>query len=86
MPFVKGKKLTPDEAIVKSLCPECGKDLTTVNPIAEYNLHWPALPNNPSRKQVEAVRRAGLLQRYIREHNVTTSNMPKPAAPAAPAA
>lgn len=86
MPFVDGKMLTPDEAIAAARCPECGADLTKVNPIAELNSHWTAQPRD-NRQGAEALRRQNLLKAFIEKNHVRTSDMPKPAAPnAAPAA
>jgi hypothetical protein len=84
-PIVDGKELTPDEAIAKNRCPECGVDLTKVNPIAELNSHWQSQQRD-SRQNPEALRRQQLLKDYIKQNNVRTSDMPEPTAkPAEPA-
>jgi hypothetical protein len=77
MPFVNGKKVTPDEAIAAGHCPETGVDLKTVNPIAQLNNLWQAPPPD-GRRGNEARHRRELLQQFIKDHNVRTSNMPKP--------
>ena len=82
MPLVKGKDLTPDEAIAQNRCPECGIDLTKVNPIAELHSHWKTPPPLDSRGD-EPRRRQAMLLKFIADHNVRTSNMPKPAPAAA---
>jgi hypothetical protein len=85
MPYVNGKLITPDEAIAKGLCPETGVDLRTVNPIAQLNRLWQTAPKD-DRRGAEALRRRELLQNFIKEHNVRTSNMPKPQPAKAPTA
>lgn len=85
MPHINGVDLTPDEAIAKGLCPECGRDLRQVNPIAELNSHWKAYPVF-NQDGMEALRRMQLLKDFIEANGVRTSNMPRPKAPnAAPA-
>ena len=87
MPLVKGKLVTPEAAIAQNLCPECGVDLTKVNPIAELKSHWHAQPRD-NRQGAEALRRQNLLKDFIAKNKVRTSNMPPPVpiAAAAPAA
>jgi len=75
MPMVKGKLLTPDEAIEQDLCPECGVSLLDQNPIGHRNTHWLTQPRNDKRG-TEALRRIALFDEYIRVHNVKTSNAP----------
>jgi hypothetical protein len=77
MPLVNGKVLTPDEAIAQHCCPECGADLTNVNPIAELASHWRVTPRD-DRQGKEGLRRRALLQKYIADNKVTTSDQPKP--------
>lgn len=79
MPIVQGKIITPDEAMAMNLCPECGVDLTTVNPIAHRNSHWLTQPKL-DRRGAEALRRRTMLDDFITKHNVRTTNMPKRAA------
>jgi hypothetical protein len=86
MPYVDGKDLTPDEAMEANRCPECGVDLTKVNPIAELNSHWTKEPPN-NRSGDEGRRRREMLREFITKNKVRTSDQPKPAAPnAAPVA
>ena len=75
MPMVKGKLLTPDEAIEQDLCPECGASLLDANPIGHRNTHWFTQPR-ADRKGAEALRRIALFDEYIQRNNVSTSNMP----------
>lgn len=75
MPIVDGKILTPDEAIAANRCPECGADLTKVNPIAELNSHWHVEPPKGHRGD-EARRREKLLTDFIDKNNVGTTNHP----------
>lgn len=79
MPLVNGEELTPDEAMAKNLCPECGADLTKVNPIAERNSHWRRRPNDDADGR-EGLRRMAMLDKFIADNNVGTSDKPKPAA------
>lgn len=85
MPLFQGKYISPDDAMAKGLCPECAVDLRTVNPIAHRRRHWRALPTNDA-KGKEALRRMAMLDDFIIENKVRTSNQPKPKAKPAPAA
>jgi hypothetical protein len=85
MPLVNGKNVTPDEAIAQGRCPECGDDFKATNPIAHRKSHWKTAPP-PNADGDEARRRMALFDKYIVDNNVRTSNMQKPAAPAATAA
>ena len=83
MPLVDGKLVTPAAALAKGLCPECGADLKTHNPIAELHSHWTA--PIPLDKRGDGARlRKAMLMKFIADNNVRTSDQPKPAA-AAPA-
>lgn len=87
MPLVAGKLATPDEAIAKDLCPECGADLTKESPIAHRNTHWKASPPQGPRGN-EARHRMELLDDFIAKNKVVTSTQrarqaAKTAAPAA---
>ena len=82
MPIVDGKMLTPDEAMAAGRCPECGVDLTKVNPIAELKSHWQTEPKD-NRQGAEGLRRMLMLKQYINDHSAGTSN--KPAGPIKPA-
>jgi hypothetical protein len=84
MPLVKGKKLTPDEAIAQDCCPECGRDLKEVNPIAELASHWKTVPKNDSDGK-EGLRRRKLLQDYIARNNVKVADPDAPDEPEKPA-
>jgi hypothetical protein len=77
MPLFEGKDITPDEAIALNRCPECAADLTQVNPIGHRNTHWITQPK-PGRRGEEGLRRMGLLDKFIADNNVRTSNMSKP--------
>jgi hypothetical protein len=86
MPIVNGKMLTPDEAIAQNRCPECGVDLTKVNPIAHSKAHW-RVPPRDDRYGREGLRRQKLLQDFIAKHNIGTTNHPaKPVGTAIPPA
>jgi hypothetical protein len=82
MPLVNGKLITAAEAIAKGLCPETGADLTKVNPIAELRSLWKA-PIPLDKRGDKARERKAMLEKFISDHNVRTTNMPKPAAAAA---
>jgi hypothetical protein len=69
MPLSNGEELTPDEAIAKGCCPECGIDLKTVSPHGELNRHWETQPRD-NRAGAEGLRRMNLLKEYI-------ANLPK---------
>ena len=82
MPLVAGKLITPEAAIAQGLCPECGVDLKKSNPIAELASHWKTTPPNDKRGDKARARKA-LLEKFISDNQVRTTNMPKPAAAAA---
>lgn len=71
MPYVDGVEMTPDQAIAANRCPECGNDLTKVNPVAELNSHWKAYPVNNQDGQ-EALRRRAMLLDFIERNRVKT--------------
>ena len=73
-PIVNEESLTADEAIAKNLCPECGADLTKSSPIGHRNGHWRTLPP-PGVDGDEARRRMGLLDKFIADHNIKTSDV-----------
>jgi hypothetical protein len=79
MPLIKGKVVTPDEAMAQGCCPECGVDLKTVNPIAERASHWKRRPNNDADGE-EGLRRMAMLDDFIVKNEVRTSDKPKPEA------
>lgn len=54
MPNYKGYPVTPDEAVKKGLCAECGCDMTDVDVQSHNAGHWPHTENP------EAKRRAAL--------------------------
>ena len=84
MPIVDGKLITPEEALKRGLSPETGRDLKTVNPIAELNSLWKA-PIPLDKRGDGARKRKAMLEKFIADNNVRTTNMPKPvAATAAP--
>lgn len=72
MPYVNGVEMTPDEAMAANCCPECGRDLTKVNPISELNSHWKAYPVN-NRDGEEALRRRAMLVDFIERNHVKTA-------------
>ena len=79
MPLVEGKDMTPADAIAAGLCPECGQDLKLSNPIAHRKSHWKTMPPL-DRRGDEARARMALLDKFIADNKVRTSNMPPPAA------
>jgi hypothetical protein len=83
MPLVDGQLMSPDDAIAANRCPECGKDLTQVNPIAHRKSHWHRMPNDDVDGQ-EGRRRMALLDDFIVKNKVRTSDQPKPKPNAAP--
>lgn len=83
MPLKDGEYISPDDAISKGLCPECAADLTKINAIAHRASHWYKMPNDDFDGQ-EGRRRMKMLDDYIVEHNVATSDKPKPKPNAAP--
>lgn len=80
MPLVNGQYISPDDAIAKDLCPECGKDLKTVNPLAERRSHWYRMPNDDV-DGAEGRRRIRLFDDYIAAHDFRSSDDPRPAIP-----
>ena len=56
-------KLSPAERMTAALCPECGKDLTGINPEAERDYHWSKKPKNDG-SSVEALARYMMLTNF----------------------
>jgi hypothetical protein len=79
MPLFGDDEITADEAIAKGLCPECGHDFKLENAIAHLNNHWKA-PIPLDKRGDEPRRRQALLEKYIADNNIRTTNMPQPAA------
>jgi hypothetical protein len=77
VPTKDGKYLKPEDAMAQGLCPECGIDLKSVNPIGHLNFHWVAMPRN-DRGGLEALRRRAMLLDYIQKNDIRTSNDPRP--------
>jgi len=86
MPLVDGEMMSPEDAMAANLCPECGRDLRKVNPVAHRKSHWHRRPNDDVDGQ-EGLKRMKMLDDFIVKNNVRTSDQPKPDAPnAAPVA
>ncbi len=64
MPYVNSVLHTPDEAIAKGMCPECGRDLAQSSYQVETMLHWPR-GLDPSECSTEGIQRAALLKTYF---------------------
>lgn len=64
MPYVNNVLHTPDEAIAKGMCPECGRDLAQSSYQVESMLHWPR-GLDPSEASTEAIQRGALLKAYF---------------------
>ena len=77
MPLIDGVEVSPDDAIAKGRCPETGVDLRKVNPIAWRKRLWTTLPPLDKRGD-EARRRMALLDKFIADNKIRTSNMPAP--------
>lgn len=75
MPYINQVLHTPDEAIAKGACPECGRDLGISSYQVETMLHWPR-GLDPSEASTEAIQRAALLKTYF-------DGLANPPAPAA---
>lgn len=78
-PLVGEQTLTPEQAIAQHLCPECGADLKKTNAIAERNRHWRTEPPNGIDGD-EARKRRALLNKYILDNDVKTSDQLEAAA------
>jgi hypothetical protein len=83
MPLVNGKPMSPDDAMKQDRCPECGQDLKESNPIAHLRSHWRSMPRQ-DRDGEEGLRRMTMFKKYIADHDIRTSDMPKKAAPPPP--
>lgn len=46
MPIVDGKIISPDEALARHRCPECGADFKTVSAQGHRQRHWRSQPPN----------------------------------------
>lgn len=79
MPLVNGTLVTAEAALAKGLCPECATDLKKSNPIAELHSHWKA-PIPLDKRGDGARKRKAMLEKFIADNNVRTSDQPKPAA------
>lgn len=79
MPLLGDDDISAEDALAKGLCPECGHDFKAENAIAHLNRHWTA-PIPVDRRGDEPRKRQALLQKYIVDNNVRTTNMPSPAA------
>lgn len=64
MPYVKGRLLTPDEAIKAGYCPECGFDFRTGSASGHRITHWRAEPPKGAVGD-EARRRMKLYDEYL---------------------
>lgn len=62
MPQVGDQSLTPDEALAKDLCPECGRPLAETNPAEHVSAHWPKGAGD------EGHRRAKLILEWEKAH------------------
>lgn len=67
MPLIDGVETSPDDAIAKDCCPECGKDLTKIHARSHRNEHWTG-PVGNAREQQEAHRRIKLFDDYLKAH------------------
>lgn len=74
MPLVKGKLMSPDDAMAAGLCPECGDDLAEQNPLAHRRSHWQKRPNDDEDGK-EGLRRMRMFDKWIADHNVRTTDM-----------
>lgn len=74
MPLVNAKLLTPEEAISANRCPECGGDLTASSPIGHRNAHWRTQPPAGVDGD-EGRKRIALLDQFIADHNIVTSDV-----------
>ncbi|MGA7885879.1 MAG: hypothetical protein WCA44_09060 [Acidobacteriaceae bacterium] len=79
MPLVDGKLMSAQDALAKGLCPECGADFKTENAIAHLNSHWQGFIPVDKRGD-KARQRQAMLQKYVADKNVRTTNMPPPVA------
>lgn len=64
MPYIDRIEHSPDEAIGKGRCPECGRDLAETSAAVEIPTHWPRGLDN-SVASAEAIRRAAMLTGYF---------------------
>ena len=64
MPNVDGQFVTPDVALERDHCPECGADFSEVDAIAHRREHWHvAPPNGPAGE--EGRRRIKMYDAYL---------------------
>src|SRR5580704_12613889 len=62
MPIVKGKPMSPDEAMLLGLCPECGAPVTPRTALNHARSHWNPAVIDPAS---EARRRYDLLAAFV---------------------
>jgi|GEM_PF-2193542 len=80
MPLVKGKLMSPDDAMAAGLCPECGDDLREQNPIAHRASHWQTRPKEDA-DGAEGLRRMRMFDKWIVDNKVRTSDQADPEKP-----
>lgn len=84
MPLKGDKDISAEEAIEQGLCPECGQDLKATSAIGHRNAHWRTQPVN-GRDGDEARKRMALLDKYIADNKIVTSDVAERAAQTAAA-
>lgn len=72
MPLIEGLEVSPDDALKAGKCPECGIDLTKVNPLAHRREHWEVVPRDDRAGQ-EAKRRIALFDKFLADSQERTS-------------
>lgn len=73
MPTVNARLISPQDALAKDLCPECGHDLKVESAISHLNRHWEREPNAGSDGD-EARSRRQMLRDYIKANDIRPSH------------
>src|SRR5579862_2620755 len=70
--------ISPEEALSRGLCPECGADFKIVNALGHRRTHWMVEPPRDELYGGEGRRRIKLYDQYLVDNKVRTTNMPVP--------
>lgn len=67
MPMAKGQPATPEQAMKRGCCPECGEVLDGLDARSHRDNHWPKRPDDTP-GTAEALNRWQLMTDYAKDH------------------